>query len=69
MTDDELDAMEAELCRDLEAAIVDLWLLQRRATHQPPVDLPLSALWHDQVRQIGKILGKPDDTWDIPELP
>jgi hypothetical protein len=43
-TDAELDAMEAELRRDLESAIVDLLLLQMRAVHEPPVDLATSSV-------------------------
>jgi hypothetical protein len=34
--------MEAELRRDVEAAIVDLLLLQMRAVHEPPVALATS---------------------------
>jgi hypothetical protein len=68
MTDDELDAMEAELHRDLEAAVVDLLLLQMRAVHEPPVDLATSLAWRNQTRLLAELLGHEPEDWDMTEL-
>jgi hypothetical protein len=67
-TDAELDVMEAELRRDLEAAIVDLLLLQMRAVHEPPVDLATSLAWRDQTRRLAELLGHEPEEWDVTEL-
>jgi hypothetical protein len=67
-SDEEVDALEAELRADIAAHLVDLAVLQEQAKYEPPVELGLAALWQQQTRQLGDLLGKPDDTWGISKL-